>query len=122
MFRPDAEAKPRWPGNLKQYQFGLDALGTLQLVDSTGTSAVSSSTGFISPNAISFWTVPSTFWSNRPLGTPPSSSDSPDGDIVEKGAAAQQTRTAYATAQDGRKVYTCVDCASNTVLGAGMKC
>ena len=25
MFRPDGDAKPRWRGNLKQYQFGLDA-------------------------------------------------------------------------------------------------
>ena len=118
MFRPDGEAKPRWRGNLKQYQFGLDALGKLSLVDSTGASAVSASTGFISPNAVSFWTAPSTFWSNQLLGTPLSSGDSPDGEVVEKGAAAQRLRLAYETSQDTRKVLTCIGCAAGTALGA----
>lgn len=119
VFRPDASAKPRWQGNLKQYQFGLDALGVLQLVDSSGTTpAISSTTGFISTDAISFWTTPSTFWSNQLLGTPPTASDSPDGAVVEKGAAAQRLRTIYATSQAARKVLTCVSCAANTVLGS----
>ena len=56
MFRPDADASPRWRGNLKQYQFGLDGIGALKLVDATGTSAISGTTGFISPSAVSFWT------------------------------------------------------------------
>ena len=30
MFRPDADASPRWRGNLKQYKFGLDAVGTAE--------------------------------------------------------------------------------------------
>jgi type IV pilus assembly protein PilY1 len=119
MFRPDGDAKPRWRGNLKQYQFGLDTLGNLSLVDSTGASAVSSSTGFISPNAVSFWTTSSTFWANQLLGTPPSSSDSPDGEVVEKGAAAQRLRATYATSQDSRKVLTCIGCTSTTSLGGG---
>ncbi|MFL6661394.1 MAG: pilus assembly protein, partial [Rhizobacter sp.] len=117
MFRPDADAKPRWRGNLKQYQFGLDAVGMLQLVDSVGAPAISSSTGFVSPSAISFWTTPSTFWSNQKLGTPPSASDSADGEVVEKGAAAERLRVTNATAQGARGVLTCVDCAYNTPLG-----
>jgi type IV pilus assembly protein PilY1 len=117
MFRPDGDGKPRWRGNLKQYQFGLDGTGKLQLVDSAGNAAVSSSTGFISPNAVSFWTTPSTFWSNQLLGTPPSSSDSPDGEIVEKGAAAQHLRIQFATSQATRNVLTCIGCAAGTPLG-----
>ena len=118
MFRPDGQAKPRWRGNIKQYQFGLDTLGNLSLVDSNGASAVSGSTGFISPNAVSFWTSPSTFWANQLLGTPLSSSDSADGEVVEKGAAAQRLRTTFATAQTSRNVLTCTLCAAGTVLGA----
>ncbi|HSC63619.1 MAG TPA: PilC/PilY family type IV pilus protein [Caldimonas sp.] len=117
MFRPDGDAKPRWRGNLKQFQFGLDATGKLSLVDSTGVSAVSASTGFISPNSVSFWTAPSTFWSNQLLGTPLSNSDSPDGEVVEKGAAAQRLRYTYATSQDSRNVLTCIGCAAGTLLG-----
>lgn len=58
MFRPDAGALPRWAGNLKQYSFILDpATGSLQLGDSIGNPALDSSgTGFLSPNAVSFWT------------------------------------------------------------------
>ncbi|MFA6902831.1 MAG: PilC/PilY family type IV pilus protein [Gallionellaceae bacterium] len=57
MFRPDAGAMPRWPGNLKQYQFVIDpTTGALNLADSLGNLALSTAgTGFISPNAISFW-------------------------------------------------------------------
>ena len=118
MFRPDADSSPRWRGNLKQYKFGLSANGDVQLVDSTGTAAVSSTTGFLSTGATSFWTSSSTFWVNQQLGTPASSSDSPDGEVVEKGAAAQRLRTVYATAQATRKVLTCVSCAADTTLGS----
>jgi type IV pilus assembly protein PilY1 len=97
MFRPDAEGSPRWRGNLKQYQLGLDALGNLSVVDATGAPAISSSTGFIAPGAVSFWTASSDFWSNQPLGTPATGSDSPDGEVVEKGGAAQRLRSAFAT-------------------------
>src|SRR5690606_33741999 len=41
----------------------------------------------------------------------------PDGEVVEKGAAAQRLRSVYATSQADRKVLTCVSCAANTVLG-----
>lgn len=58
MFRPDAGALPRWAGNLKQYSFILEpATGMLQLGDSIGSPALDASgTGFLSPNAISYWT------------------------------------------------------------------
>lgn len=59
MFRPDSGAEPRWSGNLKQFQFIVNSTsGALQLGDSLGNLAIDSSggTGFISANAISFWT------------------------------------------------------------------
>ena len=117
MFRPDADSKPRWRGNLKQYKFGLNG-SQLRLVDSADAPAVTSGSGFISNTAISYWTEESTFWSNQQLGTPPSASDLPDGEVVEKGAGAQRLRTVYAASQDGRKVLTCVGCAANSTLGA----
>jgi type IV pilus assembly protein PilY1 len=118
VFRPDASAKPRWRGNLKQYKFGLDNLDNLQLVDANGNSAISASTGFFSPSAVSYWTSSSSFWANEMLGTPPSASDSADGEVVEKGSVAQRLRTTYATSQAARGVYTCIDCASGTTLGS----
>ncbi|WP_160165355.1 pilus assembly protein [Acidovorax sp. NO-1] len=121
MFRPDGDSNPRWRGNLKQYQFGYDAINdSLFLADSSAKpqSAINTATGFISPTAISFWTETSTFWSNQEMGTPPNPSDSPDGEVVEKGGAAQQIRTAYATSQSARKIYTCLSCANNTKLAS----
>jgi len=66
MFRPDANANPRWVGNLKQYQFILEYpdptnedpnTAILKLGDSAGFSAISNAgTGFIAPTANSFWT------------------------------------------------------------------
>lgn len=119
MFRPDADAKPRWRGNLKQYKFGYDvATDSLFLADAAGNPAISGATGFISPSAVSYWTGTSSFWVNQQMGTPLSSSDSPDGEVVEKGGAAQQIRTVYATNQATRHVYTCISCAANTNLAA----
>jgi len=117
MFRPDADAKPRWRGNLKQYEFALDTLGNLRLVDSQKEDAVNSDTGFIEPNAESYWTTDSTFWVNQQMGTPPSTTDLPDGEIVEKGGAAQRLRQVYATSQADRSIFTCVGCADGTALG-----
>lgn len=60
MFRPDANGLPRWMGNLKQYQLGfVDSTNTsVQMEDANGQPAISSAgTGFVSPNATSFWTV-----------------------------------------------------------------
>lgn len=110
MFRPDAGAGPRWAGNLKQYQlkFFGDALN---LADKRGEQAISSTTGFITPCASSLWSTDTgTYWnypnslavgtctdtnlaSNFPSpGSPSTFSDSPDGDVVEKGGAAQKLR------------------------------
>jgi type IV pilus assembly protein PilY1 len=117
MFRPDGDADPRWAGNLKQYKFGYDPTSdTLSLIDALGNSAISGATGFISPSAVSLWTQTSTFWINQPMGTPPSSSDRPDGEVVEKGGVAQGIRSTYASNRAARKVYTCVGCAADTNL------
>lgn len=119
MFRPDGNAMTRWRGNLKQYQFAYNATSdTLFLSDSLNNPAISGATGFLAPSAVSFWTSPSTFWANQPLGTPATGSDSPDGEVVEKGGIAFKIRTAYAntTTQVNRKVYTCLGCAAGTNL------
>jgi type IV pilus assembly protein PilY1 len=123
VFRPDANAKQRWRGNLKQYKFAADDLGNLSLVDANGVDALvpppingvaQAATGFILPTATSFWTEPSTFWSKEPMGLS-LVSDGPDGEIVEKGGHAQKLRTRLATSQDARKVYTCVGCSAGLV-------
>ena len=131
VFRPDGGGRPRWLGNLKQYKFAVNDVGNLFLVDSADQPAAGSS-GFAQPDAISFWTkkdvnappdAPTTatpagtggFWyfDAKGSGGP---YDSPDGEWVEKGGAAQQLRLAYlgysgvkgindSTAP--RKVYTC---------------
>lgn len=118
-FRPDALARPRWVGNLKQYQIVYDAASdTLQLGDALGNPALNAATGFFRPSAVSYWTTDSTFWSNDPKGTPPSVSDRPDGEVVEKGAIAENLRKTYATSQASRPVLTCIGCTPGTVLTA----
>ncbi len=121
MFRPDATGSPRWLGNLKQYQLFRNNAGQLVMGDATlcadGTTycpkaAISSGgTGFLSPNALSFWTYRDTsvlpdsvggFFLNEPKGQPASTYDYPpttaeglvggDGEVVEKGGVAQQLR------------------------------
>ena len=117
-FRPDKLARPRWMGNLKQYQIIYDPItDQLALGDRFGGPAISGVTGFFDPGATSYWTSSSTFWINEPKGTPKSPSDAPDGEIVEKGGIAQGLRTSYATDQSGRRVLTCVGCAAGTTLG-----
>ena len=124
MFRPDPNANPRWMGNLKQYQFGVDtSSGSVQLflADATGARALSSSgTGFLSPNAVSFWTSKNTsvlpdsaggFWVNNVQGVG-GGYDLPDGEVVEKGGVGQQIRLAnlqdnYSTnPASPRNIYT----------------
>jgi type IV pilus assembly protein PilY1 len=144
MFRPDAGGVPRWRGNLKQYQFGYNATTKqLFLADATGTAAISAAgTGFLSPNAASFWTCSNTanttnqvtpynvdpyktsstcgtdpavgFWANSPNGVG-LAWDLPDGEVVEKGGAAQVMRlaniidtytTAPGSATNPRNLYT----------------
>lgn len=134
MFRPDATGSPRWVGNMKQYQFVAtrDAntnLINLALGDSQGNLAISSGgTGFISTNAVSYWTCHDSsvracspvadptvgFWANNPQGVG-GAFDLPDGELVEKGGAAQMMRLANLTADytttagtstNPRKLYT----------------
>ena len=119
MFRPDAAARPRWPGNLKQYQIIYDPVSeSLALGDAVGSPALSGSSGFFRPSAASYWTTSSTFWTNNPIGTPPSVNDLPDGEVVEKGGAAQRLRTSYAATRVPRPVYTCLGCANGTILSS----
>ncbi len=117
-FRPDASGQPRWRGNLKQYQFSYDSVAdSLSLADAKGVPAISPVSGFFMPNATSFWSTTSSFWTNQPAGAGSApKSDAPDGEIVEKGGAAQRLRSVYATSQVGRQVYTCLFCANGTDL------
>jgi type IV pilus assembly protein PilY1 len=112
MFRPDAEGRPRWRGNLKQYKFAYDkASDVLQLVDADGKSAVDSTSGFITPSARSFWTTSSIgtgvlakgFWINE---IPDAPDDSPDGNVVEKGGVAEVIRKANLATQSDRNILT----------------
>lgn len=109
MFRPDPEAKPRWMGNMKQYQL-INVGGSIELGDSSSPSiqAVNSTTGFLTDCAVSYWSTDSgTYWSNvteNPLpkrtqvdcpnvvSTTSIWSDSSDGPVVEKGGAAEVIR------------------------------
>ena len=125
VFRPDANKSPRWLGNLKLYKLGVNtSTSTLFLADATGAAAENASTGFISGSATSYWTATSTYWSFRDptLNGVGGSSDSPDGDLVEKGGAAQRLRVAYPSSQATRSLYTCVNatfdgpCAAGTAL------
>src|SRR5258708_2726483 len=107
VFRPDAQKSPRWFGNLKAYNLGLStATNTVFLADALGSPAENSATGFITGSAQSFWTQSSSFWSFNPQGIG-GSSDSPDGDLVEKGRPAQHQPLPFPTTQATRKLYTC---------------
>src|SRR6266516_1765835 len=98
MFRPDQLARPRWYGNLKQYQMLYDpATDTLDLGDSLGNPALNSATGFFLFSTVSYWTSASNFWVNDPKGKPKSASDLPDGEVVEKGGIAEKLRIKYDT-------------------------
>lgn len=110
MFRPDGDAKPRWGGNLKQFKFVPEADSNVSLADSEGALAINPATGFITGCSKSFWTTTSTAWSFQPLSScsgSDASSDSPDGEVVEKGAAAQRLRAKTITSGEvDRTVYT----------------
>lgn len=122
MFRPDPDSKPRWMGNLKQYK-----LGSLNnLVDADNAGAINALTGFISECARSFWTPlksnPDTYWANDPKGKciPPGTatdlyakSNTPDGNIVEKGAQAYMLRAGSPTS---RIIKTCSATSCTTLL------
>lgn len=103
MFRPDGNFRPRWLGNMRQYQIGFNdkALTLLDADDKPATSG-----GFFASTARSFWTTDSVFFAQNPMGTPASASDSPDGAVTEKGGAAQMLRQANLVDASARKVYT----------------
>lgn len=110
MFRPTAAALPRWNGNLKQYKMGF-LNGTLQLLDANGDSAISASgSGFIAECAQSFWTpantAPDAYWNFTTASCIgyAASSNTPDGNIVEKGAQGYKLR---AITPSTRIVKTC---------------
>lgn len=116
MFRPDADSFPRWNGNLKQFKLGY-INNVLQLLDADDKSAISSGgTGFIAECARSFWT-PSTldsYWQFRPQGncltTNTDISNTPDGNIVEKGAQAYKLRSTTT-----RNMKTCASAACTSL-------
>ena len=111
MFRPDPNIKLRWMGNLKQYRMGYDS----SLIDADGRWLLSSQTGFVNECTRSYWslTTPDNYWANAPMGyciAPGSNPDlyamsnSPDGEIVEKGGMAYILRQANPAT---RNVMTC---------------
>ena len=99
MFRPDSASKPRWLGNLKQYQFKIFDK-TLRLADfsTTPIEAISASTGFITACATSAWSTDTgNYWQYNSssaglCNAVTKFSDAPDGATVEKGGAAQRLR------------------------------
>lgn len=117
MFRPDVNTLPRWNGNLKQYKLGFQGAGSvLTLLDADSTDAINPETGFIAECARSYWTplLADTYWdftANAFEGgcIGKKSSNSPDGNIVEKGAQAFMLRSSTS-----RTVKTCAasGCAS----------
>ena len=120
MFRPDANGKPRWNGNVKQYQLAVNDSGDVFLADKNGDAALNNAgTGFLDICSTSFWTTDSgTYWSGVPTTQTPlnacttsstePTSDAPDGDIVEKGGAGQKLR---AMTPSARAVQTCTSLA-----------
>ena len=144
MFRPDGSGAPRWMGNLKQYQFGVDTTDASQpqavprrlhrrgrdqrlgnglplaqrdqLLDRARTRRRR-------PTPI----PPGGFWFNDPQSVG-GAFDRPDGEIVEKGGVAQQLRLANlhndydaspGTSTNPRNVYTCTGaCAAGSSLSA----
>ncbi|MGK6307643.1 pilus assembly protein [Variovorax sp. DT-64] len=119
MFRPDQDALPRWNGNLKQYKLGLDGNKQLILQDADDANAINAETGFIAPCARSFWTPARSdtdkYWSFRPAGDciGKEVADSPDGNIVEKGAQGYLLRHMTVPA---RNVKTCAPGACTSLI------
>ncbi len=127
MFRPGGLRKPRWLGNLKQYQLAVFD-GDIELADVDYNRAINPQTGFAGSCATSFWTTDTTDIDSSTAGDQPyfdglgldpnpvsecSSaflagrsvlSDSPDGPFVEKGGAAQQIRQQVDSANSSDRV------------------
>ncbi|MEQ6290036.1 pilus assembly protein [Vogesella sp. GCM10023246] len=116
MFRTDADAKPRWHGNLKQYRLGLSG-NKYTYLDKNGQVVVNSQ-GQVTDTITSYWTTSSSFWTaaNYPdQQTPGGTSDAPDGSLTIKGGNAQHLRSDNLTA-DNRIIYTCTSCSSGGSL------
>jgi type IV pilus assembly protein PilY1 len=119
MFRPDADRKPRWNGNLKQYKLGFQGgSAALNLLDADGADAINPETGFIAECVRSYWTplLADSYWSFSALAREggcitKESSNTPDGNIVEKGAQAYVLRNSTS-----RTVKTC----AATGCGSGL--
>ena len=137
VFRPDPNKSPRWLGNLKMYNLALNsATNTVFLADAandppphdspppTGNQAENSTTGFVSQNSPSFWTTGSSFWGFRDSSQngPGGASDLPDGDLVEKGGAAQQLRIAFASGESSSPARSLYTCTSGLVNGTTQNC
>lgn len=115
LFRPDANADPRWYGNLKQYKLGFDGNNILRVIDRDDDPIVDAGTGFITECAESYWTpeVVDSYWAFLPITEQrgecltvanSKTSNYPDGPIVEKGAQAYVNRSQNPAT---RTVYTC---------------
>lgn len=119
MFRPEGSSQPRWFGNLKQYQFKIFG-DILRLADFSATpiEAISPTTGFITPCAISAWSTDTgSYWQYNATSAgfcdaATKFSDAPDGNVVEKGGAAQHLRgvtsSGISTNYLTRSLLTCV--------------
>ena len=142
MFRPGSLRKPRWLGNLKQYQLAVFN-GDIELADVDYNRAINPQTGFAGSCATSFWTTDTTDVDTGAVGDQPYFdglgldpnpvsecsasflagrnvlSDSPDGPFVEKGGAAQQIRQQVDGSNNSSRVILTE--ASNTlrVLASG---
>jgi type IV pilus assembly protein PilY1 len=99
MFRPEQNALPRWLGNLKQYKLGFAVNSTvLQTLDANDNPAINNVTGFIAECARSYWTpvVNDEYWTylvERNCLNSPKESNTPDGNLVEKGAQGFKLRS-----------------------------
>jgi type IV pilus assembly protein PilY1 len=126
MFRPDEFARSRWHGNLKQYRLGLVS-GSLRLLDAQdpGQPAISSAgTGFVSSCALSYWSpaADDTYWqtykNSLPFCSPhPAVSNTPDGNVVEKGAQGYTLRGSATATSISRNLKACAN-ASCSGLGS----
>lgn len=125
MFRPDEASRSRWYGNMKQYRLGLVG-GALRLVDAQTPAqpAISGDdSGFVSPCAVSYWTptTDDTYWQTYknnilPFCSPhPAVSNTPDGNLVEKGAQAYTLRGSPTAASISRNLKTCNAACSSTL-------
>lgn len=114
MFRPGGDAMPRWNGNLKQYKLGV-VNDSLKLLDADDNEAISSSgSGFIAECARSFWTPTATddYWTTfveENCAGFSASSNTPDGNIVEKGAQGHMLRSISSCTTTGSGTVCTID-------------